>query len=138
MHKLWFGDELVEAAVNLYKGWQPHPVPKWVTCIPSKSKPTLVSGLAERVSVKLGLPFRPVIIKVKDNPLQKSQENNYFQCRNLDGAFEIESRIPIGPVLLIDDVFDSGWTLTVAAALLRRAGSGPVWPLALATSRGRG
>ena len=32
------------------------------------------------------------------------------------------SRCPAGPVLLVDDVIDSGWTLTVAARLLRRAG----------------
>jgi ATP-dependent DNA helicase RecQ len=42
--------------------------------------------------------------------------------------------IPSGPVLLIDDVVDSGWTMTVIAALLRRAGSGAVWPVALATT----
>jgi ATP-dependent DNA helicase RecQ len=37
-------------------------------------------------------------------------------------------------VLLIDDMVDSKWTFTVAAALLRRAGSGPVHPFALADS----
>ncbi|HYH45640.1 MAG TPA: phosphoribosyltransferase, partial [Thermoanaerobaculia bacterium] len=37
------------------------------------------------------------------------------------------------PVLLVDDVVDSRWTMTIAAALLRQAGSGPVWPVALAT-----
>jgi len=42
--------------------------------------------------------------------------------------------VPSGPVLLVDDVVDSGWTLTVVAALLRQAGSGPVWPVALATT----
>jgi len=36
--------------------------------------------------------------------------------------------------LLVDDVFDSGWTLTLAVALLRQAGSGPVYPYALATT----
>jgi len=38
------------------------------------------------------------------------------------------------PVLLVDDVTDSGWTLAVIATLLRRAGSGPVFPLALANA----
>jgi ATP-dependent DNA helicase RecQ len=37
-------------------------------------------------------------------------------------------------VLLIDDMVDSKWTFTVVAALLRRAGSGPVYPFALADS----
>jgi ATP-dependent DNA helicase RecQ len=39
--------------------------------------------------------------------------------------------LPAGPVLLVDDYAATGWTLTVAAALLRRAGSGPVLPLVL-------
>jgi ATP-dependent DNA helicase RecQ len=42
--------------------------------------------------------------------------------------------MPSGPVLLLDDVIDSGWTPTVGAALLRQAGAGPVFPGALARS----
>ncbi len=137
-HEMWYSDKLVEAVVNLYRRWQPQPAPKWITCIPSNSKPRLVAGFAERLSKKLGLPFSPVIIKVKDNQPQKVQENSYHQCSNLDGVFEIKTPISKEAVLLIDDVIDSGWTMTIAAALLRRAGSGPVWPLALATSKGRG
>ena len=37
-----------------------------------------------------------------------------------------------GPVLLVDDVIDSGWTATVVARLLRRAGAPAVLPFALA------
>jgi ATP-dependent DNA helicase RecQ len=39
--------------------------------------------------------------------------------------------IPNGPILLIDDTTRTGWTLTVAATLLRAAGSGPVYPVVL-------
>jgi hypoxanthine-guanine phosphoribosyltransferase len=56
------------------------------------------------------------------------------QCKNLDGAFEILENIPETPVLLVDDVIDSGWTMAVLAALLRRAGSGSVYPVALAST----
>ena len=35
------------------------------------------------------------------------------------------------PVLLVDDVVDSGWTMTVIAALLKQAGSGSVFLLLL-------
>jgi ATP-dependent DNA helicase RecQ len=34
-------------------------------------------------------------------------------------------------VLLVDDVWRSGWTATVAAVLLREAGAGSVHPLVL-------
>jgi ATP-dependent DNA helicase RecQ len=35
-------------------------------------------------------------------------------------------------VLLVDDVIDTGWTMTVAARILRRAGASAVLPFALA------
>ena len=46
-------------------------------------------------------------------------QNRFYRCINLDGVFEISSNIPSGPMLLIDDIFDSGWTFTVISALLR-------------------
>ena len=42
----------------------------------------------------------------------------------------------VEPVLLVDDQIDTGWTMTVAAALLRDAGAAAVLPLALATVTG--
>lgn len=59
-------------------------------------------------------------------------ENAAQQARNIDGSLAISAkRLPVGPVLLVDDMVDSRWTLTVAAWLLRSQGSGEVLPLAL-------
>ncbi len=130
-----FGDTLVEAVAEMvHERWQPDPAPAWVTCIPSRNHPNLVPDFARRLATRLGLPFAPVIEKVVDNEQQKLQHNRYHQCRNLDGVFAIKGQTPRGPVLLVDDIVDSAWTLTVAAALLRQAGSGPVWPVALGTT----
>jgi hypoxanthine-guanine phosphoribosyltransferase len=38
-----------------------------------------------------------------------------------------------GPILLVDDVTDTGWTFTMAARVLRRAGADAVLPFALAS-----
>ena len=84
--------------------------------------------------MRLGLPFLEAVSKVQVSGMQKLQQNSYHQCRNLDGVFEVAPEIPSAPVLLVDDLVDSRWTLTVVAALLRQAGSGPVWPMALATT----
>jgi ATP-dependent DNA helicase RecQ len=46
--------------------------------------------------------------------------------------------LPAVPVLLVDDMVDSGWTLTLAAVLLQHHGSGPVHPFALAKASPRG
>ena len=86
----------------------------------------------------MGMPFHEVLVKGEDRPEQKSMANSTQQARNVDGSLVVPVEIlPHGPVLLVDDMVDSRWTLTVAAWLLRSHGSGEVWPLALAlTSQG--
>ncbi|MYA89594.1 MAG: RecQ family ATP-dependent DNA helicase [Boseongicola sp. SB0662_bin_57] len=130
-----FRDELVNAAADMLKHrWKPIPRPTWVTCVPSTRRRSLIPDYATRLAETLELPFEPVVKKIKENEPQKLQQNRYHQCRNLDGVFAISGQLPAGPVLLVDDVVDSKWTLTIVSALLRRAGSGPVWPFALATA----
>jgi ATP-dependent DNA helicase RecQ len=65
--------------------------------------------------------------------------NSVRQLINAHGALSLGAAVPVplGPVLLVDDLVDSGWTLTVAGWLLRAAGSGPVHPFALAAASGR-
>jgi ATP-dependent DNA helicase RecQ (EC 3.6.1.-) len=40
-------------------------------------------------------------------------------------------------VLLVDDMVDSRWTFTILAAMLRYAGTGPVFPCALTDTRSK-
>ena len=81
--------------------------------------------------------IRRAITKVKETAPQKEMQNRFQQARNLDGAFEVEKWGGMEePILLLDDMVDSTWTFTVLCALLRAAGSGPVFPVALALSRG--
>jgi ATP-dependent DNA helicase RecQ len=130
-----FDDELVDAlAEMILQRWQPNPAPTWVCCVPSRNHPELVPDFARRLASKLNLPFVDAVAKIRDNQPQKGQENRFHQCRNLDGAFAIDEGIPNTPVLLVDDIVDSGWTLTVIAALLQQSGSGVVYPVALASS----
>jgi ATP-dependent DNA helicase RecQ len=133
-----FSDELVAAAARLVRErWKPDPMPGWVTAVPSLRRTTLVSDFAARLAGALGVPFAPVIQKVRETPPQKEMQNSVTQLRNLLGAFAVTGALPAGPVLLVDDLVDSGWTLTVLAVLLRQHGSGPVYPLALAKSSPR-
>ncbi len=130
-----FRDALVDAAAEMLRErWQPTPPPDWVTCVPSLKHPQLVPDYAARLASALGLPFKEAVLKVRDNDEQKAQHNRYHQCRNLDGVFAVSEDVRSDPVLLVDDVVDSGWTLTVVSMLLRRAGSGPIWPMALASA----
>lgn len=127
-----FADDLVAACVKMIRAWNPQPYPAWVSCVPSLRHPVLVPDFAQRLAAELGLPFHLVIAKTDDRPEQKTMENSAQQARNIDGSLELNGlAIPAGPVLLVDDMVDSGWTLTVSAWLLRTAGSGEVWPIAL-------
>ena len=127
-----FADELVTACVNMVREWNPQPAPAWVTCVPSLRHPNLVANFATAVAIALGLPFHRGIEKTDQRPEQKTMANSTQQARNIDGSLALNAGpLPHGPVLLIDDMVDSGWTLTVSAWLLRKGGSGEVWPMAL-------
>lgn len=132
-HDRHFSNELVGAVVTLVRGWNPQPAPTWVTCIPSLRHPDLVPDFARRVAAALGLPFHMVLSKTDNRPEQKTMANSTQQARNIDGSLALSvTTLPSGPVLLIDDMVDSRWTLTVASWLLRSQGSNEVFPLALA------
>ncbi len=131
-----FHDALVEASVRLLKAWNPQPEPSWVTFVPSLTRDTLVAGFAGRLALKLGLPLHAVVGKRQSNRPQKEMQNSAQQYGNVSEAFQISGDVPAGPVLLVDDVVDSRWTLTVIGVLLREAGSGPVFPFALAAAAG--
>lgn len=132
-HDGFFSDQLVEASMQLIRRWRPDPPPTWVTCVPSTSRPDLVPSFAERLAAALGLPFRAVIRKRQAAAPQKDMENSVQQLMNVRQAFEVEAGSALeGPVLLLDDIVDSRWTLTVVGMELLRAGSGPVHPFVLA------
>jgi len=129
-----FDDELVDAAADLVRHrWPEAAQASWVTCIPSMRQPALVPDFAKRLADALGVPFRPALVKTRETQPQREMDNRFHQCLNLDGAYVVDDQHGIaGPVLLVDDLVDSAWTLTLASALLRQAGAGAVHPFALA------
>ena len=132
----YFSDELIDACVVMFKEWAPQPAPTWVTCVPSLRNPTLVPDFAKRLAQALNLSFRVAIEKTDSRPEQNKFNNSFQQARNVDGSLApIRDQILSSPVLLVDDVILSGWTLTILSWLLRKNGSGEVWPLALAQGR---
>ncbi|HZJ26144.1 MAG TPA: RecQ family ATP-dependent DNA helicase [Acidimicrobiia bacterium] len=133
-----FADELVFALGDAAGKWSPDPRPTWVTFVPSTRSPELVASLASRVAQQLDLPLHPVVRRTAEMPPQVEMQNSAQQYGNVARAFGIDAdvadgEVPAGPVFLVDDLADSRWTLAVVGARLRRAGSGPVFPLVLAT-----
>jgi ATP-dependent DNA helicase RecQ len=107
-----------------------------VTAIPSRH--ARVGEFASAVAGQLGLPYVEALTSMAEGEPQKALQNSVLQLANARAKVGIvESAIPTGPVLLIDDLVDSRWTMTVAGALLRERGSGPVLPFALAVASAR-
>lgn len=134
-----FSDDLVEASVELIEQmWKLEPSPGWVTAVPSLRSPDLVPGFAERLAAGLGIPFIPAVVKSRENAPQKDMKNTYQQVANLMDVFNLREPCPREAVLLVDDMVDSGWTLTIIGRLLRMAGVEKVYPFALADARNKG
>jgi ATP-dependent DNA helicase RecQ len=131
-----FDDRLVRASVELITGqWEPLPAPTWVTWVPSQRYEGLVADLARRLATELGLPAHETLA-VRGHPAsQRSMNNSVQQAANVLDAFEVRGAVPPDPVLLVDDLVHSQWTLTVTGMLLREAGVAAVHPFALATSQ---
>jgi ATP-dependent DNA helicase RecQ len=133
-----FSDQLVDASARLIRErWRPDPAPEWVTAIPSRRHPRLVYDFASRLADSLGVPFVNALVRTSEAPEQKLMANSSMQARNVAGTLKAIEGVPAGTVLLIDDIIDSGWTLTLAGWLLRQRGSGVVNPFTLARATAR-
>ena len=127
-----FDDELVRAAAALVAGWS---VPvAWVTAVPSLRSGDLVPDFARRLADALGLDFREVVDRVQAGPSQREMANSVQQVANVRGAFAVSGDVRADACLLVDDLRFSGWTQAMVGGRLRRRGSGPVFPLVLATA----
>jgi len=124
---------LVDGCVALIRSWAPDPTPTWVAFVPSLRHPRMVADLAERVGSALGLPVHDVVALVGDHQPQAEMHNSAQQVANVSGAFEVVAAVPAGAALLIDDLVDSRWTITVVGGLIRSAGCAAVHPFTLTT-----
>ncbi len=131
-----FDDALIDAVARLVRTWRPDPRPTWVTAVASQRQPELVHDLARRLAAALDLEYRPVVRANRVTDPQRTMNNSAQQAANVEGAFDVAGRVSEGPVLLVDDLVSSRWTLTEVGRRLLAAGSGPVIPVVLARANG--
>ncbi|MFA5383782.1 MAG: ComF family protein [Eubacteriales bacterium] len=79
--------------------------------------------LAGAVSYNLGLPVLPLLNKARETPAQTGLSREQRQS-NLAGVFGVsQCKIPVGKsVILIDDVFTTGSTVSDCSRILLSAG----------------
>lgn len=130
-----FSDELIAPMVKMINSMQYSERPAWITYIPSPRHPNLVRDFAQKLAIALKVPCQDSLNIADIRPAQKTMENSFYQSKNLDGAFGIDTgKIYSNPVWLIDDAVDSRWTFTIAGALLRKHGVKQVIPIALTST----
>ena len=127
-------DDVVGAVVQVLKGWGWETRPTGVVAVPSRSRPLLVGSLAARLAEVGRLPLLGTLDLLRDVPPGAGRSNSAQRVKAVRGTFGVPEGLVLDgrPLLLVDDVVDSGWTLTEATRVLREAGAGPVLPLVLA------
>ena len=132
-------DDLFQACVQVLAAWDWEQRPVGVLAVGSRTRPTLVRSTAERIATVGRLRLLGEVTTNPDTEPQRST-NSARRVASLRGQFtlpaEVSAALPEldGPVLLVDDYADTGWTLTIVARTLRLAGAPAVLPFALATT----
>ncbi|WP_155056241.1 RecQ family ATP-dependent DNA helicase [Streptomyces blattellae] len=142
-------DDVAKAVVGTLADWAKGPGgwasgaetaqarPVGVVTIASRSRPQLVNSLGAHISEVGRLPLLGSVEYTGDGH-QVTRSNSAQRLKALDGVLTVPPALASalsdvgGPVLLVDDFTETGWTLAVAARMLRRAGARGVLPLVLA------
>ncbi|WP_182901631.1 RecQ family ATP-dependent DNA helicase [Microbispora sp. H10830] len=131
-------DDVFAAVVEVLKSWGWERRPVAVVAVPSGTRPALVGSLAERLAQVGRLEYLGAL-GYRDGP-PAARHNSAQRVTAIRGTLamprDVAARIAAagGPVLLVDDRVDSGWTMALAAAQVRHAGAPAVLPLALAVT----
>jgi ATP-dependent DNA helicase RecQ len=132
------GPDLLRACVPVLRDWDWEERPVGVVAVPSRRRPALVDSTARGLAEIGRLPYLGALELVADGPVGDPGGNSAFRLAGVWGRLAVGPQLASavagagGPVLLVDDVAHSRWTLTVAAQALRRAGAASVLPFTLA------
>ena len=127
-------DDVVRAAVSVLAAWDWENRPVAVLALDSERHRRLVSSLARRLA-ELGRMTDLGTLEYHPQRRAVGAANSAYRVAALDGSWSApapEVSAVTGPVLLVDDLTDTGWTLTMAARVLRQAGVPEVLPFAMA------
>jgi len=136
-------DDVVAAVVRVLAAWDWAVRPAAVVSVPSRTRPRLIGSLAERIAEIGRMPALGSLDRVAPAGSAGTagrQHNSAQRLRAVWGTLAVPEAVRsqltgvTGPLLLVDDQIDTGWTLTVAAAILREAGATGVLPLTLASA----
>ncbi|HEY5302426.1 MAG TPA: RecQ family ATP-dependent DNA helicase [Acidimicrobiales bacterium] len=119
----------VVSVLGRWRGqWAERPVA--VVPMPSHRHPRMIMDLATRIA-EIGKLANIDALEVT-GPSPPDAAASLLKVETLVTGLQLRTGVVLptdGPVLLVDDTYRSGWTMTIAAALLREAGVSSVMPL---------
>jgi ATP-dependent DNA helicase RecQ len=128
-------DDVVRAVVATLADWSWQTRPAAVMGIDSHTHPVLIGSLVERIA-EIGRLKNLGTLRYSPTRRPVTASNSAYRVAALHDCWEEPAGAVLdelsGPLLLVDDVIDTGWTMTTAARCLRRAGVPEVLPFALA------
>ncbi|NDL59141.1 RecQ family ATP-dependent DNA helicase [Phytoactinopolyspora mesophila] len=136
------GDALLTACVDVLRDWDWEHRPHAVAWMPSYSRPKLIQSVAQHLAGIGRLRELGPLESLPGPPPGEPGGNSAFRLAGVWGRWQAgesmrASLAELGSdpvVLLVDDLIDSRWTITVAGQTLRQAGAGQVLPFALAVA----
>jgi ATP-dependent DNA helicase RecQ len=132
----------VDAVVKVLTAWDWTERPAGVVTLPSRTRPVLITSLGQRIAQVGRLTYLGSLGYANPDGPGPRRHNSAQRLRSLWEAFTVPDDLRgaftqlTGPLLLIDDRIETGWTMTVAAKHLLEAGATAVLPLALAVTTG--
>ena len=135
-------DQFADAVVKVLAAWDWSQRPAGIVTVPSRTRPVLITSLAQRIAQVGRLPYLGSLGYVGPDGPGPRRHNSAQRLCSLWHALIVPEDLrealgqSTGPLLLIDDRIETGWTMTVAAKQLREAGAPAVLPLALAVTTG--
>ena len=120
-------DGLVAVLGRWRTSWVARPVA--VVPIPSRRHPQRVQSIAQHIATKGNLPLIDAFTISGAPPPSETASGARVLALAKGLHLRTDIDVPHGPILLVDDFYRTGWTMTVAAALLRDAGARAVLPL---------
>jgi ATP-dependent DNA helicase RecQ len=129
---------LMVAAIDVLREWDWTARPTAVVAMPARGRPQLVASLAQGLAEIGRLPFLGRLEYAAEGPTGGPGGNSAYRLAQVWGQFVVPHDLAMamgaaaGPILLVDDVVSSRWSLTVAGRTLRDAGASAVLPFALA------
>ena len=131
---------LMAACARVLGAWDWADRPVAVVAVPSRRRPALVSGVAQGLARLGRLPYLGELELQHGGPTGGPGGNSAFRLAGVWQRIVVGDHLRgqladlSGPVLLVDDLADSRWTVTVAGRELRRAGASGVLPFVVALS----